>query len=333
MKYTVTITKLAAAAVAAGAIAVAGAGIASAEGAAMQPIGQQGELVDGAVVQHWTVNGLKQSSDVIPYQPAGTLWEVTATDEAVQGGATPIVSNFNARAADGQTYRALFGVATPQGVNPSTLAQGQSTSGKIYFDVTGAQPDSVVYNAGGQDRLVWTPAPAPQPSTGGSTSSYPSSRGGQTASTPAAAEAATPGEAAAATPAGMAPPPEGTAASTEGAPLPASTNRVPGAPLPEGSTGTPLPQGSTGTPLPAGSQGTPLPAGSQGTPLPAGTEGARMPASVQQVPAEAGAPAPAPAAVSPAAPAAPAPAPAQGSSGTPVSPAAPTTTVVVPPPN
>ena len=58
MKYTVTITKLAAAAVAAGAIAVAGAGTASAEGAAMQPIGQQGELVDGGVVKYFvcTVN-------------------------------------------------------------------------------------------------------------------------------------------------------------------------------------------------------------------------------------------------------------------------------------
>ncbi|BBY26106.1 MPT63 family protein [Mycolicibacterium sediminis] len=311
MKYTVTITRLAAAAVAAGAIAVSGAGIASAEDVATQPIGAQAKLVDGNVVQGWTVTGLKQSSDVIPYPVAGTLWEVTATDEALQGGATPIVSNFNVRANDGQTYRALFGVATPQGVNPSTLAQGQSTSGKIYFDVTGAQPDSVVYNAGGQDRLVWTPAPAPQPRQGG-TQSYPSNRGAQPVSTPGAAEAVAPGTpAAAAVPPGTAAP-AGTATPTEGAPLPASTNRVPGAPLPEGSTGTPLPAGSTGTPLPAGSQGTPLPAGPEGT---------AQPAALQQPPA----------------PAAPPP-PAQGSSGTPVSPAAPvspvapTTTLIVPPP-
>ncbi|MBJ7386895.1 MAG: MPT63 family protein [Mycolicibacterium sp.] len=128
-----TITRLAAAAVAAGSIAVAGAGFAFAEGAATQPIGSQGKLVDGNVIQGWTVTGLKPSSDVIPYPVAGTLWEVTATDEAIQGGAIPIVSNFNARANDGQTYRALFGVATPQGVNPAGLAQGQSTSGKIYF--------------------------------------------------------------------------------------------------------------------------------------------------------------------------------------------------------
>jgi hypothetical protein len=51
------------------------------------------------------------------------------------------VSNLNARAKSAQTYRALFGVATPQGVNPSTLAPGERTTGKVYFDVTGETPD------------------------------------------------------------------------------------------------------------------------------------------------------------------------------------------------
>lgn len=96
-------------------------------------LGSQAQLVDGNVVQGWTVTGLKVSTDTIPYQPQGTLWEATATDQAIQGSAIPIVSNFNARARDGQTYRALFGVATAQGVNPATLAPGQQTSGKIYF--------------------------------------------------------------------------------------------------------------------------------------------------------------------------------------------------------
>lgn len=334
MKYTMTITKLAAAAVAAGAIGVAGAGIAAAEVAAegaaaaaptTQPIGSQGKLVEGNVVQGWTVTGLKQSTDVIPYQAAGTLWEVTATDKAIEGGATPFVSNFNARAKDGQTYRALFGVATPEGVNPSTLAPGQETSGKIYFDVTGAQPDSVVYNAGGHDLLVWTP-PAPQP-----TQSSPSTRGGQTASTPAAS------------PASVETKPEGTIVEpstvTEGAPLPASAGTVPGAPLPAGSSGTPLAEtvpvaegtpaaagvpaavpAAEGTPATAGvpaavpaAEGAPVPAGSQGTPLPAGVQGepAPVPAAAQEVPAQSDAPV---------------------SHGTPAS-VAPTTTVVVPPPS
>lgn len=221
-----------------------------------QALGSQGKLVDGAVVQGWTVTGLKPSSDTIPYHVAGTLWEATATDQAIQGSATPIVSNLNARAADGQTYRALFGVATPQGVNPSTLAPGQETSGKVYFDVTGATPDSVVYNAGGQDLLVWT-----QPPASGSSSSSPSSTSYGEGDYPAQGQATdVPAEAP------TAEAPEGTAEA------PAAT----GAEVPEGSQGTPLPEGSQGTPLPEGSQGTPLPEGSEGTPAQSGSAGAEQ---------------------------------------------------------
>jgi hypothetical protein len=137
------------------------------------------------------------------------------------------VSNLNARARSGQTYRALFGVATPQGVNPSTLAQGEKTTGKVYFDVTGDTPDSVVYNAGGQDVLVWV-QPPPQPRSSGTSSSGAS---GQTSAAPAATTSGTP--AVAGSPAA--------ATGTEGAPLPA------GAPLPSGSSGTLLPAGTPGT--------------------------------------------------------------------------------------
>jgi hypothetical protein len=35
-------------------------------------------------------------------------------------------------------------------------AEGEKTSGEVYFDVTGDATDSVVYNAGGDDLLVWT---------------------------------------------------------------------------------------------------------------------------------------------------------------------------------
>ena len=109
-----------------------GATVAAAD-PATQPFGTKGKLDEGGVIQGWTISDLKVSSDVIPHPVYGTLWEATATDEAIQGGATPIVSNLNARARDGQTYRVLFGAATPQGVNPATLAQGQQTTGKIYF--------------------------------------------------------------------------------------------------------------------------------------------------------------------------------------------------------
>ncbi|OBG15851.1 phosphopeptide-binding protein [Mycolicibacterium celeriflavum] len=274
MKIT-KITSVLAAAATAGFI---GAPLASAEAEASQSgttvqtqtLGSQGKLVDGAVIQGWTITDLKPSSDAIPYPVTGKLWEATATDQAIQGSATPIVSNLNARAADGQTYRALFGVATPQGVNPSTLAPGQQTSGKVYFDVTGAAPDSVVYNAGGQDRLVWTEPPASDSSSSSPSTSYDAESEPATAA-PAEAEA----------PAAQAP--EGTTAAPAAA----------GAEVPEGSQGTPLPEGSEGTPIapegaatphgtpvqpaeaapaPAGTEGVPQPAGSHGTPLPAGDQ-------------------------------------------------------------
>lgn len=180
----------------------------------------------------------------IPYPLSGTLWEATATDEAIQGSATPIVSNLNARTNDGQTYQALFGVATPEGVNPSTLAQGQKTSGKVYFDVTGTSPNSVVYNAAGQDMLAWVQS-----------ASSPSQAGAQWTPTPRSQTTTAP--------AGTQTTPQ---AANPVTPAPAAADM---APAPAGSPGTPLPAGSQGTPLPVGSQGTPLPAGGQGTPVPA----------------------------------------------------------------
>ncbi|MCV6980338.1 DUF1942 domain-containing protein [Mycolicibacterium pulveris] len=200
-------------------------------------LGDQGKLVDGNVIQGWTVDNLQPSSDAIPYAVQGTLWEATANDQAIQGAVTPIVSNFNARSSDGQTYRALFGVATPQGVNPATLPQGEQTTGKVYFDVTGAEPNSVVYNSGGQDLIVWVQAPE-SASSGATSTSYPSS-GAQS-------------------PAEAAPVPEGTPAA------PAAM----GTEAPQGSQGTPLPEGTE--PVPA--EGTPRPAGSHGTPVPAGDQ-------------------------------------------------------------
>lgn len=235
-------------AAAAAAIGVAAAPFASADDVEVQSLGQPAELVNGSVVQHWTVTGLKPSTDTIPYRPVGTLWEATATDEAIPGSATPIISNLNARARNGETYRVLFGVATPQGVNPSTLTQGQKTSGKIYFDVTGEQPDSVVYNAGGNDLLLWV-EPPPAPATGsGSSQAQTYTAPSEPADTGAAAAGTT-------TPAPDADP----AAQTPGEAAPASMPTE--TPMPAGTSGTPLPEGSSGTPLPEGSSGTPLPEG------------------------------------------------------------------------
>jgi hypothetical protein len=180
-------------------------------------------------VQGWTITDLRPSSDPILYPVNGTLWEATATAEAIQGTPTPIVSNLNARSKSGQTYRVLFGVASPQGVNPATLGQGEKTTGKVYFDVTGDAPDAVVYSAGDQDLLAWVPTPAAAPAATAPGTPLPAS-----------AEAA------------------------PGAPLPVGSQ---GTPLPAGSQGTPLPAGAQGTPLPAGSQGTPATAVTPPTPV------------------------------------------------------------------
>ncbi len=67
----------------------------------------------------------------------GRLYEATVTND---GGVPPIAALFNARAASGQNYRIVGGEIPP---------------GKIYFDVVGDTPNSVVYNDGVQDLMVW----------------------------------------------------------------------------------------------------------------------------------------------------------------------------------
>lgn len=287
MKINTTTTVLAAAATVAtaGAVGIIAAPISSAEDATTTTIGSQAKLVDGNVVQGWTISDLRPSSDAIPYPVAGTLWEATAADEAIQGSAIPIVSNLNARARSGQTYRVLFGVATPEGVNPATLAPGQKTTGKVYFDVTGDAPDAVVYSAGNQDLLAWAQAVATPQRQGGTQWSPPAR---SQASPVPAATPVTPVPAAPVAPGASPAPAAAPALAAPGAPLPASAETAPGAPLPAGSQGTPLPAGSQGTPIPAGSQGTPLPAGSQGTPAIAPAEGAPAPASTPTTPLPAG---------------------------------------------
>ena len=283
MKINTPTTLLTAAATVAtaGAVGLITAPTSAAEDVTTTTVGSQAKLVDGNVIQGWTISDLRPSSDAIPYPVAGTLWEATATDEALQGSATPIVSNLNARARSGETYRVLFGVATPQGVNPATLPQGQKTTGKVYFDVTGDAPDAVVYSAGNQDLLAWAQAaPTPRQSgTQGGTQWRPPAR--SQASPAPAATPATPAPAATPAVPGTTPAPAAPAATpvpaAPGAPLPASAEAAPGAPLPAGSQGTPLPAGSQGTPLPAGSQGTPMPAGNQGTPALVPAEGALPP--------------------------------------------------------
>jgi hypothetical protein len=82
----------------------------------------------------YTVQGLSPSSDAVFHN--GQLYEANVTND----GGVPIAALFNARAESGQNYRII----------------GGGIPGKIYFDVVGDTPNSVVYNDGVQDLLVWS---------------------------------------------------------------------------------------------------------------------------------------------------------------------------------
>ncbi len=183
--------KTAVAAAAIGLATMVGAPIAAAGQTSTAWLGTQADIVDGGVVQGWVVSHLQKSDDSIPFPVQGELWEATASDTAIQGDVVPIIGSFNARAASGETYRVLWEVATPQGVNPSTLSQGDTTRGKIYFDVTGSAPDSVVYRgADGPDLALWlTPPPSAGSSSSGTSVSATPAQAVSEAPTAAADEA------------------------------------------------------------------------------------------------------------------------------------------------
>ena len=146
--------------------AVAGLAIAAngalAPSAAADPtvdtFGGWNRLIDdgGAVITIWKVSDLKPSMDTIPGYPlAGKLWEAAAAVRAAKGAVTPIIPDFNARAANGVSYPVLWQAATPAGVSAATIPQGAKSTGKLYFDVTGPAPTQVVYTNAGTDLLLW----------------------------------------------------------------------------------------------------------------------------------------------------------------------------------
>ncbi len=163
MKFTTTAAKTAIAAAGIAAASLFGAAAASATPGVQEGFGTPQSLVDGPRVTDYTVSNLQPSGVTIPgYTPTGKLWEADVNVKASSGVVTPVVSNFNARAGE-QTYRVVIAPATPQGLSPAPIAQGGTTTGKVYFDVTGAAPTGVVYNDGLRDVLVWESNPASVP--------------------------------------------------------------------------------------------------------------------------------------------------------------------------
>jgi len=136
--------------------------VASAAEECMHQFGSHQQLTDagGAVVQDWTVTDLKRSGDLAPGYPlAGQLWEATASVKAVSGTVTPIIPNFRAHSMDGGSYQVLWQLSSPQGISGASIAQGQTSTGKLYFDVTGADAMGVMYTGAGARPLMWMAMP------------------------------------------------------------------------------------------------------------------------------------------------------------------------------
>lgn len=119
----------------------------------LQLFGAQETLKDiNGPLTGYTVAGLMPSSDPVPYPVAGRLYEATVTANALDGTVTPAVPNFNARALGGDNYPALAEVSS---LSAAPVGPGDSSTGKVYFDVVGATPNSVVFNNGFEDILGW----------------------------------------------------------------------------------------------------------------------------------------------------------------------------------
>jgi len=112
----------------------------------IKPYGEPESLKDvyGNPMITYTVQGLRPSSDAVFHN--GRLYEANVTND----GGVPIAALFNARAESGQNYRII----------------GGGIPGKVYFDVVGDTPNSVVYNDGSQDLLVWVSVNGPGEASG-----------------------------------------------------------------------------------------------------------------------------------------------------------------------
>ena len=157
MKVNKTAVKTAIVAGGIAATSVFAAATASAAPPNIQPFGASEPLIDGALVTNYTVSNLQPSNAAIPgYTPKGTLYQADITARSDGGLVTPMVNDFIARGPNGQNYRVIDKVQAPGSLNPAPIPQGSESTGTLYFDVTGAPPNGVAYNDGGQDVLLWT---------------------------------------------------------------------------------------------------------------------------------------------------------------------------------
>ncbi|WP_167103803.1 DUF1942 domain-containing protein [Mycobacterium sp. DL592] len=88
----------------------------------------------------YAVGKLKPSSDPVPHN--GKLYSAKLVVDGFGGNFPPFVERFGARAESGDFYPSIWGA---------------SNTGKLYFDVVGDIPNSVVFNDGTRDLLAWVP--------------------------------------------------------------------------------------------------------------------------------------------------------------------------------
>jgi Domain of unknown function (DUF1942) len=157
VKFTTTTVKTALGAAGIAAVSVVAAGTAAAAPPNIQGFGTSEPLIEGPLVTTYTVSNLQPSNIAIPgFTPKGTLYQADITAKSDGGTVTPMVRDFSARGPNGQTYKLIDKVEVPNGLNPAPIPQGSESRGTLYFDVTGAPPNGVVYNDGLQDILMWT---------------------------------------------------------------------------------------------------------------------------------------------------------------------------------
>jgi Domain of unknown function (DUF1942) len=150
MKVTKLAAPLGVAAVAIGIVAAAPPASAISN---IKPFGQQERLNDAAgnPMIGYTVKDLVKSSDPVPHN--GQLYAATLVVDSTGVWAYPMVGMFNARSQGGDNYRVIANAG------PDAAPPGGSSTGTLYFDVVGPEPNSVVYNDGVQDLLGWIPGP------------------------------------------------------------------------------------------------------------------------------------------------------------------------------
>ncbi len=108
----------------------------------IKPFGEQEPLNGPNSLPYiaYTVKNLAPSNAPVPHN--GTLYAARLFVDGFGGNANPHIERFGARAESGDFYPAI---------------PGYSNLDKLYFDVVGPVPNSVVWNDGIRDILAWIP--------------------------------------------------------------------------------------------------------------------------------------------------------------------------------